>query len=213
MYDPTRVVADREPIVAFFDGSKSRDATGIVGCTLEDGHVFVIGAWESPTNSSSSQYVVPVHEVDATVARMYRTWDVRAFFGDVHEWESFVKLDWPKLAKELTIEAAAAEGWPIAWDMRTGSHQARFTKATELCRSEIEGGSFTHDGNPVLARHMANARERENRNGTTIGKESRDSPLKIDLAVCTIGARMVRQLVLVATASKSPPKSKTLNRS
>jgi hypothetical protein len=60
---------------------------------------------------------------------------------------------------------------------------------------------------------MANARERENRNGTTIGKESRDSPLKIDLAVCTIGARMVRQLVQVATATKTPPKSKTLNRS
>jgi hypothetical protein len=217
MYDPTRVVVDREPIVAFFDGSKSRDATGIVGCTLQDGHVFVIGAWESPLNSSSSQYVVPVHEVDAAVARMLRTWDVRAFFGDVHEWESFVKLDWPKLAKEqditFAVEAAAVEGWPIAWDMRTGSHQARFTKATELCRSEVEGGSFTHDGNSVLARHMANARERENRNGTTIGKESRDSPLKIDLAVCTIGARMVRQLVLVAEAAKPPPKSKTLNRS
>lgn len=213
MYDPTRIVADGEPVVLFFDGSKSRDATGIVGCTLQDGHVFVVDSWESPTTASTSTYQVPVHEVDAAVARAFRTWKVQAFFGDVHEWESFVKIDWPNLAKEMGLRFVvdADPLHPIAWDMRTGAHNARFTQAAELVHAEIELGSFTHDGNPVLARHIANARERSNRYGTSIGKESRDSPLKIDLAVCTVGARMVRNLVLAA--SPPPPKSKTLMRS
>lgn len=215
MYDPTRVVGDQEKVVLFFDGSKSRDATGIVGCTLADGHVFVVGAWESPTTTSTSTYQVPTNEVDAAVARAYRTWDVVAFFGDVHEWESFVKLDWPKLAAELGIEfiVDASPEWQIAWDMRTGGHISAFTRAAELCQAEIAQHSFTHDGNDVLARHMANVREHGNRYGTTVGKEGRDSPLKIDLAVCAIGARMVRQLALKAEAKKPESKSKTLNRS
>jgi hypothetical protein len=213
MYDPTRTVADGEQVVLFFDGSKSRDATGIIGCTLADGHVFVVDVWENPTNTHASTYQVPVHEVDAAVARAFRTWKVVAFWGDVHEWESFVKVDWPRLATDMEVELVvpASDEFPIAWDMRTGAHQARFTYACELVRAEIEGHGFTHDGNPVLARHVANARERSNRYGTSIGKESRDSPLKIDLAVCTVGARMLRQLALAA--APPPPKSKTLHRS
>lgn len=213
LYDPTRVVADGEEVVLFFDGSKSRDATGLVGCTVTDGHLFVVGAWESPTTASTSTYQVPVHEVDAAVARAFRTWKVQAFFGDVHEWESFVKVDWPALATEAGLEfvVEATSEWPIAWDMRDGSHVGRFTRAAELVLSEAEAGGFTHDGNPVLARHVANALAVGNRYGTTIGKAGRDSPHKIDLAVCAIGARMVRNLVLAA--SPPPPKSKTMNRS
>ncbi len=213
LYDPTRTVAEGEDVVLFFDGSKSRDATGLVGCTVADGHLFVVDAWESPTTTSTSTYVVPVHEVDAAVHRAYRTWKVRAFFGDVHEWESFVKVEWPRAATEAGIRFdidASPEG-PIAWDMRNMAHQARFTRAAELTLAEINEGTFTHDGNPILARHIANARAVSNRYGTTIGKVSRDTPYKIDLAVCTIGARMVRNLV--RAANPEPPKSKTLMRS
>jgi hypothetical protein len=213
LYDPTRQVLDGEAVVLFFDGSKSRDATGLVGCTVADGHVFVIGAWESPTTASTSSYTVPVRDVDAAVARAYRTWKIQAFFADVHEWESFTKIDWPRLAVEagVTWVVEASTDWPIAWDMRDGANVGRFTRAAELMHSEVELGNLTHDGNPVLARHIANALAVGNRYGTTIGKVSRDSPNKIDLAVCAIGARMVRNLVVAA--SPSPPKSKTLNRS
>ncbi|HET6909839.1 MAG TPA: terminase, partial [Mycobacteriales bacterium] len=49
----------------------------------------------------------------------------------------------------------------------------------------------------VLQRHMKNARRREGRYGITIGKESRSSQRKIDLAVCAVGARMLwRQMQL-----------------
>jgi hypothetical protein len=44
--DKSRRVADGETIVMFFDGSKSDDATGLVGCRVDDGHLFVIDCWE-----------------------------------------------------------------------------------------------------------------------------------------------------------------------
>ncbi|MBQ1163432.1 terminase, partial [Streptomyces sp. A73] len=44
--------------------------------------------------------------------------------------------------------------------------------------------------------HIANARRRTNPWGYSIGKEHRESARKVDLAVCAIGARMLRRLVL-----------------
>ena len=41
-------VAAGESIAMFFDGSKSDDATGLVGCRLSDGHVFTLGMWQRP---------------------------------------------------------------------------------------------------------------------------------------------------------------------
>jgi hypothetical protein len=47
---------------------------------------------------------------------------------------------------------------------------------------------------------VANARRRPNRYGATISKESPKSAKKIDAAVCVVGARMVRRLVLAELA-------------
>lgn len=61
---------------------------------------------------------------------------------------------------------------------------------------EITEGSFTHDGDSRTARHVTNCRGRVYRDAITVGKASKDSPLKIDAAVCVIGARMLRRIVL-----------------
>ncbi len=199
LVDLDRVVADREPIAMFFDGSKSQDATALVGCCLSDGHVFTIGVWE-PTGKDE---VVPVHEVDLAVARAFQRWDVQGFFADVREWESFAKVSWPDaFADKLKAHAVPGgkDPQPIAWDMRT--HTFDFTTECELVLAEIDGKAFTHDGDARLGRHVGNARRRPNRYGVSIGKESPDSARKIDAAVCMIGARMVRRRVLAAGPAK-----------
>lgn len=193
---PVRRIQDGEDVVLFFDGSKSRDATGIVGAAMSDGHIFTVGGWEP-----SGDDEVSAIEVDACVARAFDRWSVVAFFADVREWESFVKVKWPEEYGDcLLIQAKPSADHPIAWDMRTKSFD--FTAATELAYTELVERGFTHDGNPMLARHIGNARRRPNKWGTTVGKESKDSSKKIDLAVCMIGARMVRRLVLASDAWK-----------
>ncbi len=194
---PARTVQDGEDVVLFFDGSKSRDATGIVGCCMSDGHIFTVGVWEP--KPSDPDELIPVAEVDARVAQAFDRWSVLAFFADVKEWEGFTKVTWPAAyGDRLLIDAVPAgrDPQPIAWDMR--SHAFDFTAATELVADEIAELAFTHDGNPRLAAHVVNARRRLGRYGVSIGKESKDSPKKIDLAVCMIGARMTRRVVLAS---------------
>lgn len=213
--DAGRLVVDGEEIVAFFDGSKSGDATALVGCRVSDGHVFLIGAWEKPPRMADGAWQVPVHEVDAAVEAMFDRWTVCAFFGDVREWESFVHTSWPARHGEDLVLWAQPSGrvpGPIAWDMR--AHVMDFTLATEAFASELFDDAFTHDGSALLARHVVNARRRPNRWGISIGKESRHSEKKIDAAVCAVGARMVRRLLLASPewAKRQEAKTKTAGR-
>lgn len=212
--DLERKVSPTELVVLFFDGSKSRDATAFVGCCISDGFVFVpnwVSAagctiWE-PDTAHNTNDVVPVPDVDLALTHIFATHNVVAMFGDVQEWESFVKIEWPKRFGERLLimsEPTGKDHQQIAWDMR--SHVFDYTKAVELADAEIINKGFRHDGNPILARHIANCRRRPNRWGVSVGKESPSSPLKIDAAVCAIGARMVRRL---AIASGKLPKPKT----
>lgn len=197
--DSTRVLEDGEDVALFFDGSLGRDATALIGCAISDGYVFTLGVWEPNPNDPTEK--VNTAEVDGTVDRAFERFTVLGFFADVREWESYAKVTWPeRYADELMIHAVptAKEPQPIAWDMR-GQTDA-FTKATELCLDEIGTQQFRHDGDERVARHIANARTRPNRNGYGIGKESKDSAKKIDAAVCVIGARMVRRQVLGSKA-------------
>jgi hypothetical protein len=204
-----RAVEPDEPVVLFFDGSKSRDATAFVACAVSDGYVFVPrtadglpAIWE-PDPSHDTEDVVPVDRVDAALDHIFATLNVVGFFGDVQEWESFVKIEWPKrFGDRLAVSAVPSGRDPqvIAWDMRSATLD--FTRAVELCEAEIIEGGFHHDDNPILARHVGNMRRRPNRWGVSVGKESRSSPLKIDAGVCMIGARMVRRRYLAGGEGK-----------
>lgn len=198
--DPTRVVADGEDVALFFDGSKSRDATALVGCCISDGHVFTVDIWE-PGTAHDTTSVVPVPAVDLAIQQAAQRYTVLGFFGDVQEWESFVKVDWPEVFPDLIVKAVPGgkHPEPIAWDMRSQTFE--FTKAAELCEAEIADGKFTHDGDSRLTRHVANMRRRPNRYGVSVGKESPNSPRKIDGGVCMIGTRHVRRMVVAAQGS------------
>lgn len=203
---PKRQIQDGEAIVVFFDGSESRDATALVGCAMSDGHIFTIAVWELSARGDDR---IPTDQVDLAVEKMFERWEVVAFFADVKEWEGFVKVTWPERYKDkLLIHSVPSGQRPqvIAWDMR--SHSYDFTLAAELTLTEIVAGSFTHDGNIDLARHVVNARRRLGKWGVSIGKETKDSPRKIDLAVCMIGARMVRSVVLASKEWQKRKKSK-----
>jgi hypothetical protein len=205
--EPRRVDPNEE-IGLFFDGSKSRAATARRGVCMSDGHVFTIDVWE-PDPAHNDEDVVDAADVDRVVRMCAegRFGKVVGFLGDVREWESFVKIEWPPLFPDLRVMAVPGGKDPqwIAWDMR--SHTFDFTQAAELALAEINGQMFTHDNDPRVARHVANMRNNPNRYGTSVGKESPDSRLKIDAGVCVIGARMVRRLVLAAKSVEKKKKS------
>jgi len=197
---PEIVVADSDPIVLFFDGSKSNDSTGLVGCRVEDGHVFVIDAWERPYGPAGEGWEVDRADVDRQVRATFAVREnVMAFFADVREFESYIDTWGAEFGERLLVDAVPGrKRHPVAWDMR--SRVQEFTEACMRAAIDIAGRDLPHDGDSRLARHILNARKAPNKYGVSITKEAKNSPKKIDLAVCAIGARMVRRLVLASEA-------------
>lgn len=201
------VVDPVEEIVLFFDGSKSDDATALVGCRVSDGHVVTLGMWQAPPQARRGEWVVPRSEVDARVREVHELFNVVAFFGDPSHtfddettdrfWDSLFD-DWHRrYSKQYRIWATPGRGGhSIMWDMTIAERVREFTAAAELTALDIAGEEFTHDGDARLRSHVANAVRYPNRYGVSIWKGHRESARKIDLAVCMIGARMVRRLVL-----------------
>ena len=196
MARPDIDVAPGEDIVMFFDGSLSNDHTALIGCRMDDGHIFTIGVWQPKAGDPDDKPMVDVQAVDDRVDFAFATWNVIGFYADVREWESFTKVAWPERYRDRLELWATSRGAqqpePIAWDMRGKDFQ--FTTAAELAEAEVMQHSFTHDGHPLLTEHVLNARRHEGRFGITVRKESRKSAKKIDACVCMIGARMVWRL-------------------
>jgi phage terminase large subunit-like protein len=56
----------------------------------------------------------------------------------------------------------------------------KVTRAHERLMQSIFDGKLSHNGDRTFRRHVLNARRRVNNYGVSFGKESKDSPRKVD---------------------------------
>lgn len=213
-------VVDGDEIVMFFDGSKSDDATALAGCRMSDGHVFTLGVWQRPAHwDPKMPWEAPRDEIDGVVERAFNAYKVVAFFCDPGSgqdedgeryWYAYLDKWGQKHGSKLVLHAVTAgpKQHAVRWDMGAPRHQEEFTDAVERTREDILERRLTHDGHKVMRTHVANARRRTNAWGITIGKEHRESARKIDLAVCMVGARMLRRKLLNSKQYGKRPKSR-----
>ena len=161
-----------------FDGSRTKDATGIVGTEIKTGRQFTIACWERPTNlKEDEEWEVPGKEVDQAMEAAFERWNVVMAFCDPPFWESYVDKwagRWPKKVVRFYTNreskmAAEVAAYVTAW----------------------KAGEITCDGDERFLTHLANARKRELEERNAKGerlyvmeKERKDSPLKMDLAMC-----------------------------
>lgn len=216
-------VSKTDRIVAFFDGSKSDDSTAIVGCRLSDGYCFLIGVWSRPKEDKDNKWLAPRGAVNTRVDKMFERFNVVAFWGDPshakdaegQENESsywMPSLDaWMRKYKDRLDP----KHWPVKsgirshainWDMTGADKTKAFIAAAEQTVEDFENlndieeyePTFKIDGHPVLVQHLKNAIEHFDPRGwgISLAKEQKDSPRKIDAAVCLVGARMLRRVVL-----------------
>lgn len=196
-----------EEWVGFFDGSKSDDATGLVAARVADGHLLTVGIWQKPSGAQGEGWNVDRQLVDGHVRDWLKRTKVVALWADPSHakdenaagyWDSIIDGWHRDFSKRLEI-------WPtqtgnhrhsVLWDMASPERTSQFTESAMRFATELEDGDITHDGHPALRQHMKNARRAPNRWGVSLMKEHRESARKIDLAVCAVGARMVRRLVL-----------------
>ncbi|WP_420312556.1 terminase [Streptomyces sp. YS-B37] len=177
LVDDSKLLKPGDEIVLGFDGGKSSDATALIALRVRDMCAFVLGVWEKPDGPQGEDWTVPRSAVDSEVHEAFRLFDVRAFFADVALWESYI-ADWSETyGAGLAVSSPSGKD-AIGWDMR-GS-QKTVTLAHERLMRSIFDAKLAHDGDLTLRRHVLNARRRTNNYGISFGKESKDSPRKID---------------------------------
>jgi phage terminase large subunit-like protein len=172
---PDRVVKPRERIVMSFDGSVSGDSTALIGQTVDDGHLFVLGVWE---DDGTDDWQVPRHEVEAAIEDAFDLYDVRAFQADTSYWLAEFQAWQTKYGTKRVLDFTMSN--------------ARMVPAVQELYAAIVEGQATHADDARLNRHMSNAVTYETPRGVTIRKQSKDSKHKIDLAVASCMANDAR---------------------
>ena len=207
-------IEPKSQITMFLDCSKSGDATALVACRLSDGHVFILGCWERPRGARGEGWLAPREDVDGVVRNAFEVYRVEWFGVDPSpaKDDETEALYWMPLIdgwhrdfhKKLKVWATSGTkiGNSVLFDMRIktlGGQQrnAQFTAAAMQTVQDIEeSGTLTWDGDGRLKIHAHQAKRRPNPWGVSLGKVTRDSDKHIDSAVCMVGARMGRRIVL-----------------
>ncbi|MEU9044112.1 terminase [Kitasatospora sp. NPDC048343] len=175
--DDTKALKPGDEIVIGFDGGLRDDSTGLVALRVSDMAAFVLGLWEKPDGPQGQGWEVPRDQVDSAVHDAFRVFNVQGMYADVALWESYIS-EWSDTYGEgLAVKAPGRDS--IGWDMRSSLKAS--TLAHERLLRSILDRKLRHDGDRSLRRHALNAVRRTNNYGLSFGKESKDSPRKVDL--------------------------------
>ena len=173
-------IAPGDAITIGFDGSLRDDSTALVGCRVEDGHLFLLGIWECPPDPDAAlEWEVPVGEVDAAVADAFKTYNVQRMYCDPAYWQDIVGRWASQFGDKKVIE------W---WTNR----ERQMCSAIERFHTAAVTSQLTHDGDEILSRHVGNAKRKDTRSGIVIRKDRPKSANKIDAAVCAVLAYEAR---------------------
>jgi hypothetical protein len=209
LYDKRVVSAKLRPkdaIALGFDGSRTKDATGFVGCRLTDGLLQTLGYWERPPKLPRwKEWEVPDEEVHQRLDELMETYDVVMLFADPHWWRQEVDTwhgRWPDIVVKFDT-----------------SKHGRMVYAVDRMETDIGTGAVQFTRDPPLRRHFLNAygvATKIKLEGTTpprfgkvIAKENRDSRDLIDLASAAVLADEARGYAIAKGALK-PKRSKRL---
>jgi phage terminase large subunit-like protein len=166
-------VPEDAEMVLGVDGSFSGDTTAIVGVTIpktpeDKPHVFLVQAWEKQPNDSDDWRVDTI-EVEETIKIFCQKYKgVKEVAFDPFRWQR-------------SMQILMDEGLPVVEYPSTSAR--RMVPATQKVFDAVTEATLTHDGNPLLARHIDNCVLKIDNLGARIVKESRNSNRRIDAAV------------------------------
>jgi hypothetical protein len=201
-YDACRIDIETIPlgsqIIMAGDGSKNDDSTGLTGMVVGgkyDKVVFKIGVWEKPSNSlmGSEPWTAPRDEVMQTIIETFNKYNVLSFrFDPSHKKDDGGESYWIPMLNDLHRKYSnkihpqfwSSKNNAFIWDMASTAIQQEFVEALGVLAQEITDITMRHTDDSDLRRHFQNARRTRGVHGYSIGKASRQSPDKIDLAVC-----------------------------
>lgn len=209
-------LVEGDEIVLFGDGSKSDDATGIVGVRMSDGLTMTLHVQQPKAGQ-----IVDRGAADHAVILAMATYKVVAFWFDPsHAKDDDAEGDnrfWYPLCDEwMTRYSHQLKYWAVAsgtvrhavaWDMTSPARQSVFVPAVEQLEADIRAHTFRFTRSTWMQEHLINAKEAPGKFGISMRKEHRESKKKIDLAVCAAGGRMLWRHVQLARVDGKKPKT------
>ena len=168
-------VTPKTPVALAFDGSINDDSTALVGCTIPasgNPHIFVVNVW---SKDGDKDFVVDRDEVNEAVKDAFSRYNVVEMACDPYGWRAEIQRWAKRYGSQRVIELP---NYVIS----------RMAPFTDSLATAVRLGTVTHDGNDILATHIANARAKQTSYGDVVVKDRKGSPRKIDAAVCAIVA-------------------------
>jgi phage terminase large subunit-like protein len=167
--DATVTIPDGADCVLAFDGSYNGDCTALTLVSVGDKpHITLIELWEPSLDRSQ----VDVLEVEEKIRATCRRYHVLEIAADPYRWER-------------SLQILADEGLPV---VTFPQNPARMTPATTRFYEAVMNGQLTHNGDPRLARHVANCILKVDSRGSRLAKDAKKSVHRIDAAVTAVMA-------------------------
>jgi phage terminase large subunit-like protein len=169
-------VDDLADVVLGVDGSFNGDTTAIIAVTVpktkeEKPHVWLVKAWERQPNDADD-WRVDTLEVEQTIIE----------FAQKHPHTREIAFD--PFRWQRTMQALMDLGLPVVEYPSTSAR--RMVGACQKVFDSVTEATLTHDGDPLLARHLDNCKLKIDNLGARIVKESRASSRRIDAAVAFV---------------------------
>lgn len=171
--DTDKAITAHEPITLGFDGSEGRsrgiaDSTVLVGYSLTQNHLFVLGCWEQPDGPKGEGWSPPRLEIEQRVAQVFADYNVVGMLADPSAgWAEDVKSWEASYSRKLKVRMSPGE--PIRYPQRNVSATCEAFKDLEAAIRRGPG-SITYDGHPRMTAHMLNARKDPRRAGYVLAK-------------------------------------------
>lgn len=184
-------LVEGDKITIGFDGSRTGDATALVGCRVSDALVEPLRVWEAPSDpQQAARWEVPANEVDAVLSQVMERFNVVRGYFDPPLWRSEI------------------EGWSREYgDTAVGRYETSRTPmqgAVERFRTDVATQRLRQAGNPTLTRHVLNAQTKEARGGGYwLAKDRAGSTHKIDAAIAAVLAYEARAQVVARETNRS----------
>jgi len=169
-------IDDLAEVVLGVDGSFNGDTTAIVAVTVpkspeDKPHIWLVKAWEKQPNDQDD-WRVDTLEVEQTIIEFVQKHpNTKEIAFDPFRWQR-------------TMQALMDLGLPVVEFPSTSPR--RMVPACSKVYDSVTEGLLTHDGNPLLARHLDNCKLKIDNLGPRIVKESRASNRRIDAAVSMV---------------------------
>lgn len=168
--EPDRVVDPSVDVVLMADGSWSGDSTGVVALTVEERpHLWVVDLWENPGDETG--WRVPIADVEDGIRTATRNLPVVEIGMDPFRWQR-------------SMQVLEDDGLPML-EYPMGSVE-RMVKAWKAFYDAVLDKTFTHSGDPRLARHVDSMVLKIDARGARPTKEHKASTRHIDLGVCAV---------------------------